>query len=951
MTPESWGEVKRIFAEALEREPGAREQFVMQSCAGRGEILAEVQAMLAEDGCGSILDTPAFGTSDAQPNASAARFAVEEVVAGRYRIRRLLGTGGMGEVYEADDLELGEAVALKALRPEIAQHGCANAIFRREIQLARQVTHRNVCRVYDVTVVGEEQTVLLSMELLRGETLAERLHRSGPMTCGEALPIVEQVAAGLQAAHDRGIIHRDLKPGNILLENDGRSAVPRAVVADFGLAYSTIRGGTVVPGCTPEYADPRLTAGAPASTAEDIYSLGVVIQKMSGGPGSEEERARWKRVAHRCMDPDRARRYARPAEVAADLRPAPGIRRTGRVLASVAVLALAAAAAWTWEARSKEPVWLLVTALQNQTGEAVLNGAVPYLLERDIGDSQQIHVAPAIRVQDTLRLMRHEIRTPVESAIAREVCLRDGEIQFVVNSKAERVGASYLLSVDVTDAPTGRGLGGASEQVERIEQVPAVVGRLTLEVRRIAGERAAGRQASEARLAHVTTPSLRACQLYSHAYRDSQEVNWPVSERLARDAIAEDPQFASAHLWLAWALHNLRKSEPEMDRELDLALRYSGTATDRERQFILASEKTIHGEHEEAVGLYRRMLVSYPDDFWARNNLIEGLLKLGQEVATERYGLSDARPTDLILARAAERSAMLANDATAGARFVRRIQKIAESSNPRDQSADTWVLGYRLHDLWLKGKYEELLAELGRLEKASGFTIRVGAFYLALGRFRDPETSAQEHRDDSSPMGLAFVEYIRDRPAELRTRLLEAKDTCCDPLLLLLGMRPDWTPEEYQDFLRRRIGNNLEIIHETDARRAYLQGDVAVGTELFRKWRLPSPIVTTLRGRFLLATELARSYELAGQIAAGLRVLDRADLGPLPLYVGGSTTTDVAPWHRLRYERARLLRKLGRGREAEEIEAKLRSDLRLADPDHPLVVRLRENGRRPLEVY
>ena len=135
------------------------------------------------------------------PQVGGHTFSANEVVAGRFKIVRFLGQGGMGEVYEAEDLELHEHVALKTIRPEIASDERTIARFKQEIQLARKVTHRNVCRIFDLFHDRKEpggEVTFLTMELLRGETLAERLRQEGRMTTAEALPIVEQMAAPLQ---------------------------------------------------------------------------------------------------------------------------------------------------------------------------------------------------------------------------------------------------------------------------------------------------------------------------------------------------------------------------------------------------------------------------------------------------------------------------------------------------------------------------------------------------------------------------------------------------------------------------------------------------------------------------------------------------------------------------------------------------------------------------------
>src|SRR5688500_2443950 len=142
-------------------------------------------------------------------------FSPGDRIAKRYRVVRFLARGGMGEVYEVEDRELRERVALKTVRGDVSRDHLAIERFRREIQLARKVTHPNVCRIFDVAFHGG--VIFLTMELLEGETLAQRLRRAGPMSTEEALPVARQIAEALHAAHQAGIVHRDLKPGNVVL--------------------------------------------------------------------------------------------------------------------------------------------------------------------------------------------------------------------------------------------------------------------------------------------------------------------------------------------------------------------------------------------------------------------------------------------------------------------------------------------------------------------------------------------------------------------------------------------------------------------------------------------------------------------------------------------------------------------------------------------------------------
>jgi serine/threonine protein kinase len=167
-----------------------------------------------------------------------------DVVASRFRIVRYLAQGGMGELYEAEDLELRERIALKTILAHIAANDRSIAMFKREVHLARQVTHPNVCRIYDI--FRHESIVLLAMELLHGETLADKLRREGPFATAAVLPIVRQMAAGLTAAHRAGVVHRDFKSQNVMLvPATGGDKGTRAVITDFGLARRHAQGDSI----------------------------------------------------------------------------------------------------------------------------------------------------------------------------------------------------------------------------------------------------------------------------------------------------------------------------------------------------------------------------------------------------------------------------------------------------------------------------------------------------------------------------------------------------------------------------------------------------------------------------------------------------------------------------------------------------------------------------------
>jgi tetratricopeptide (TPR) repeat protein/tRNA A-37 threonylcarbamoyl transferase component Bud32 len=328
-----------------------------------GDLTADTGASAGDD-----LTSPALSPVSPIPPGTpvTAVFQPTQLLAGRFQVIRFVARGGMGEVYEAQDEELNERVAVKTARFETTQTSHEIERFRREIQLARKVTHPNVCRTFDVFRHGVSQSgsshsqiLIVSMELLSGETLTQRIRDRGRFQTAEALPLVEQMCAGLAAAHRVGVIHRDFKSSNVMLVKSAASAAGgepsqsqtfRAVITDFGLAHAEeVEGGTLtrfgdIVG-TPAYMAPEQIDGGAITPATDIYALGIVVYEMLTGllPFSADTPLatamkrlshvapsprlhvpdldpRWEAVVARCLERAPQRRFASTDDVVRALR-------------------------------------------------------------------------------------------------------------------------------------------------------------------------------------------------------------------------------------------------------------------------------------------------------------------------------------------------------------------------------------------------------------------------------------------------------------------------------------------------------------------------------------------------------------------------------------------------------------------------------------------------------
>ncbi len=371
-TPEQRAHLRRLYDEAQELPPHSQAEFLARVRAEAGEAMAaQLEDLLKADD----EKTHPSGRPPGTPGAASrdAAFHAGEMVLSRFQVVRLLGRGGMGEVYEAFDKEMGR-VALKTIRHE--SHGDRFMLrrFKQEVQLSRIVTSPYVCRVHELFTLpaGGFQTVdaFLTMEFLEGGTLAERV-REGPLAWREAEAIALQLCQGLDAIHKAGVIHRDLKSRNVMLTT--RSGALCAVITDLGLALEVGATMTLAPEGTPGYMAPEQFENLPVSAATDIYALGVVLYEMvagkhpfpSGSPmGAAVRRAkrltpasslqpglpaRWDRVIARCLEYDPESRYQSAPEVALALGSRPGMVKLSRrwvVAAGATVVAGFGVAGW-----------------------------------------------------------------------------------------------------------------------------------------------------------------------------------------------------------------------------------------------------------------------------------------------------------------------------------------------------------------------------------------------------------------------------------------------------------------------------------------------------------------------------------------------------------------------------------------------------------------------------
>jgi serine/threonine-protein kinase len=584
MAADRWDKLKAIFSEASELPEADRPAFLDQACEGDEDLRAEVEKLLAQ----LSDETETVPLLDPVP-----RHTLEngQLLAGRFEVRRYVGQGGMGEVYEAEDKELGGSVAIKIIRPDLLDDSEFVNRFRREVQLARQVTHPNVCRVFDVGLdkSAAAKRLFLTMEFLDGETLNHYLRRVGVMRPEAAYPLVRQMAEGLAALHAQEIIHRDFKPGNVMVVRQTGGG-ERAVISDFGLARAVVPGGDASrPSSqfwgTPDYMSPEQLLGRRLTPASDIYALGLVMYEMVTGkkafpggkaienavqrlvekptPPCEESAgipAAWNSVILRCLDQDPAVRPA-AAEIAAALAgsglqpppsapvPAPrwGLARAAIFLVPVLALLLAGLRYTGWPGTgtgggtvTEQQVALL--PLRVPGGDPKLQAFAQGLMESINGRLSQFEVGTTPLVVVPASEVRSQDARTARDALAKF------RATAAVEGALESEGNQVRLLLTVIDTRGMRQLETIQLQDDRANSFrlqDTAVTRLA----QVLNARLMARHAKDQQQLSAIEPGAYDYYLQARGYlqRNDQPQSLESAVTLLQRALELDPKFALAH--------------------------------------------------------------------------------------------------------------------------------------------------------------------------------------------------------------------------------------------------------------------------------------------------------------------------------------------------------------------------------------------------------------------
>ena len=656
----------------------------------------------------------------------------------RYHIIRLLGIGGMGAVYQAWDAELGVSVAIKVIRPEVmADPGAAAEVerrFKRELLLARQVTHKNVVRIHDLGEIGGIKYI--TMPYVAGADLATILKRDGGLTVPRIMRIARALVSGLVEAHKVGVVHRDLKPANIMIGADDE-----AMIMDFGIARSTGRPTpAIVPAAgdlpaellrsgghadvtmegavvgTIEYIAPEQARGRPVDQRADIYAFGLILYDMLVGKRRAEQAASaiaelqarleapppaaksvvpalpdsLDSLVSRCLQPDPENRYQTTKELASVLdrlddagEPIPEPRRFTPRMIAAAVVVVAALVTGTWwltrtppVPKQHDPVTVVIADFQNRTGDAEFDHTLEPMLRRALESAGFISAYDRSRIRATFGV---QVPGKLDDVSAREFALKQG-LSVVLAGSIDRRANGYEITLKAVQTVSGKIIASSGTRLSNKNQAVGAATKLVTTVRKALGDETSD-SAQLLAMKSLSTTSMDVASHYAAAIDAQSNNKFEEARQNFLKTVELDPNFGLGYQGLALMSRNLGKLEDAQKYTAE-ALRHLEGMTDRERFAIRGSYYLNTGDYQQCVKEYGELISQYAADAVAHNQRALCLSKL----RNMREAVDEMRKAIQILPKRVVLRANLAVDAAYAGDFRTAEQEVGALQEPTDMA-------------------------------------------------------------------------------------------------------------------------------------------------------------------------------------------------------------------------------------------------------------------------